>query len=103
MTCGLQPFFMGDGGLTLALQPCLPSDFFTDKGIFAFNFLGCTRVTYHNKGRKNTFGSDAALVQSYHITYKDGTIEEITGKHVSGKSALAIRNGEAVKISVVLE
>ena len=102
MTSGLKPFFMCEGNLCLALQPSLPGYFFTDAKTFTFNFLGACRVVYHNKAGKNTFGTEAAQVQSYRISYNDGTTEEVTGKYICGKSALAIREGKAKSIDVIL-
>ena len=102
MTSGLKPFSLREGKLCLALRPSLPSDFFSDSGIFAFNFLGSCRVVYHNESRKDTFGPQAARVQSYRIIWKNGEVEEISGEYISGKTAFAVREGNVKTIEVKL-
>lgn len=102
LTSGLKPFYMSNGSLCLALNPSLPGNFFTDTGTFAFNFLGTCRVVYRNDAHKDTFGADGAQVKLYRITYCDGAVEEIPGKYVTGKSALAIREGKAKNMDVYL-
>ncbi|MCL2600888.1 MAG: hypothetical protein FWD88_06880, partial [Treponema sp.] len=102
ITSGLKPFTVADGELCLALQPRLPADFFADGKTFGFNFLGSTKVVYRNELRRDTFGPQGVTVQSYRITYSDGTTDDVTGKQVCGKAAYAIRDGLAKSIDVVL-
>jgi hypothetical protein len=102
MTSGLKPFTFTGGELCLALQPCLPSDFFTADNTFSFHFLGTCEVVYHNETRRDTFGPQAVKVQSYRITYADGAVETVAGPLIQGKSAFAIREGKARDIDVDL-
>lgn len=102
LTSGLKPFSLCEGELCLCLQPCLPADFFTAANTFTFNFLGNCTVVYHNESRKDTFGIDRALVQSYRITFIDNTVEELTGSCIRGSGAHAIREGKAQRIDVSL-
>ena len=102
MTSGLKPFSMLNGELTLALQPCLPADFFKEDNTFAFNFLGNCEVVYRNESRKNTYGDEGAQVSSYRITYQDGRSEECAGKQITGKAAHAIRDGKVKRIEAEL-
>ena len=102
MTSGLKPFSVNNSGLCLSLRPMLSASFFTGEGVFAFNFLGNCRVTYLNSSGKDTFGPNAAEVQSYRITFNDGNTEEINGKTICGKTAQAVRNGKARSIEVTL-
>ncbi|MCL2761720.1 MAG: hypothetical protein FWD36_00745 [Treponema sp.] len=102
MTSGLTPFSLCADGLCFALKPRLPGNFFTGSNTFSFNFLGAIEVVYHNESRKDTFGPQRAAVQSYRITYNDGTSEEIAGVCVCGKSANAIRDGKAKRLDVTL-
>jgi hypothetical protein len=99
ITSGLKPFSLRGGLLSLKLQPCLPADFFTAATTFTFNFLGNCEVVYHNESRRDTFGIQ---VQSYHITYFDGSSETVSGAFIQGKDALAIREGKAKRIDVNL-
>ena len=103
MTSGLKPFSMDEGELCLTLQPTLPANFFTEAKTFTFNFLGACKVVYHNEANKNTFGKDAAQVQSYRVHYNDGAVEEITGNRICGKSAVIIREGKAKRIDIFLK
>ena len=102
MTSGLTPFSLRDGKLCLGLQPCLPADFFTAANTFTFNFLGSCEVVYHNESRKDTFGPQGVKAQSYRITYADGANEEVAGSLISGKGALAVREGKVKRIDVIL-
>jgi hypothetical protein len=102
MTSGLKPFTLHEGELLLSLQPCLPADYFTADSTFSFNFLGSCEVIYHNEKKKDTFGPQAVQIQSYRITYADGTDETVNGSHIKGKSACAIREGKAKRIDVNL-
>jgi hypothetical protein len=102
MTSGLKPFTFIDNELRLALQPCIPADFFTNDNTFSFNFLGSCEVVYHNETRRDTFGPQAVQVQSYRITFSDGKVETVNGHLVQGKSVFAIREGKTKRIDVVL-
>jgi len=102
MTSGLNPFSLNDGELCLALRPTLPADFFTDNKTFGFNFLGATKVVYHNESCKDTFGPQGAKVLSYRITFGDGTTREIVGSSVCGNDAYAVRDGKAKHMDVIL-
>jgi len=102
ITSGLNPFFLSDGELCFALRPALSADFFTDANTFTFNFMNACTVVYHNNSRKDTFGSEGAAVQSYHVTFVDGAEEEVKGSFVQGKTAHAIRDEKVKRIDVQL-
>jgi len=102
ITSGLKPFYLINEELCFALKPCLGNDFFTNGNTFSFNFLGSCKVVYNNDFRKDTFGPQAALVNSYSLIFNDGTTEEIKGDFIKGKSAHAIRDGKVRQINVKL-
>jgi hypothetical protein len=102
MTSGLRPFTMAGSELCLALQPCLPADFFTEDNTFSFSFLGSCEVVYHNEKRRDTFGPQAVQVQTYRITFANEAVETVIGSLVQGKSAYAIREKKTQRIDVVL-
>jgi hypothetical protein len=60
MAAGIKPFYLENDQLCLRFQPCLTKEFFTrsaregfPRDIFAFTFLGQTRVVYHNPRRRD--------------------------------------------------
>ncbi|MDR0473088.1 MAG: hypothetical protein LBH43_05410 [Treponema sp.] len=102
ITSGLVPFSVCEGKLRLTLKPLIPADFFTAANTFTFRFLDSCTVVYHNEKRKDSFGSDAAVVRSYRITYADGSVEEVEGAFLPETAALAVREGKAERIDVEL-
>jgi hypothetical protein len=114
LTIGKHPFTIKDGRLCFALTPVLPGDWFTaeakslrwkDTSVqisvnsFACTLLGGTLLVYHNRQRKNTFGSDAVRPVRYAL---DET-EEIKGPLVSDGLAEKIRSCSFKRVDVWLE
>ncbi|MEW9053883.1 MAG: cellobiose phosphorylase [Neobacillus sp.] len=91
-----------ENGLTLKLQPVLPSWLFTENGQVEFTLLGKTDVTYHNPARKNTFGSDGAVTVKY-VLHREGDIVEINSDRLGASYAQEVREGKMTKIDVYLD
>ncbi len=92
-----------NGELSLTFSPVLSAELFDENGEAMFVLFGKIPVTYINKKRKNTFGTDC--VSAVSVTIKTDT-EEVTfeGSSVKGKYAEMIRSGECVlQINVVLD
>lgn len=124
MCAGERPFRLNGGGkLEAALEPTLPAWLFTTKpaklelvgengqtaahevpaGSFAFVFLGRTLVTYLQDGpARDTFGPNAATVQSLTLRYADGREARIEGSTIPEPHASALRNREISTIHAKL-
>ena len=117
MTAGKRPFFLDEGGaLCLRLMPVLPEWLFTSEAkeitlptgdrrtipahCVAFHFLGDILALYHNGTGKSTYGKDAARINRYVITMKDGSVEEINGPVIPAPLAGEIRAGSAERIDI---
>ncbi len=120
MTSGEKPFRVNARGeLEAVLSPALPAWLFTTKpqplalpadggpsqthdvpaGAFAFVFLGRTAVIYRQAGSpRDTFGPNAAKIESLHLTYDDGTEADLTGPTIPEPHATALR---ALKIRAI--
>lgn len=99
--------FMGDkiftcenGELKLHFGPKLADFMFDEQGDASFTFLSSTKVTYHNPGRKATYGADGAKIVKIVIT---DTREEILGDIISGTTAEKLRNGEIKDVQIYLQ
>ncbi|MDD5622177.1 MAG: hypothetical protein PHQ09_03305 [Actinomycetota bacterium] len=122
MTAGRRPFYLDDlGNLCLEFKPVLPGWLFTNKPVnveiyketgkemmslarntFAFNFLGKTLVTYHNKGRKDTFGKSPVSVNRITL-YKSGKITNIRNNVITIPYSQYIRDGAIDRIDILLK
>lgn len=114
LTVGKQPFTMRDGQLNFALNPVLPSDWFTEKTVeaewcgekieipenaFACAMLGNILLVYHNPARRNTYGADAVRPAKYLLDNK----HEIAASEITGTIAEKIRQREIQRVDVWLE
>jgi hypothetical protein len=122
MSVGQNPFTINqDGELQLLFKPALPGWLFTkevqtsrllldDKweeiefaaNTFSFMFLGEILVTYHNKGRKDTFGSAGVSLSILTIIDLDGNSQAFSGDSLRGEIAEKIRNREIRRIKIEL-
>lgn len=102
MGAGPQPFSLDSAGRpVLRLAPILPSWLFDRKGTYSFTFLGRTAVTYHNPGKKDTFGKGAARL--FRISFKDGKDQvTIDGDTIPSPLAETIRSGGVSTIDAYL-
>ena len=55
MMAGPRPFYLQNNQLCLAFHPILPGWLFADDNTITYQFLGRTRVIYHNPKRYDTF------------------------------------------------
>jgi hypothetical protein len=102
MMVGKEVFTVNETGLSLRLQPILPSWLFDAEGKVQFTLLGHTEVTYHNPSGRNTFGIDGARTVRY-VMHIDGEEIQIDGTHLPELYAKAARNGEIARMDVYLD
>jgi len=102
MNAGINPFFMGDNGLSLKFDPRLPGWLFDKKGVYSFNFLGKIRVTYHNPKRKDTFGKNPAQIEKI-LLWKEDKPTELNSPLIPPPYAESIRSRLVDKIDIYLE
>ncbi len=105
MNVGLNPFFLNkEGRLSLKFSPVLAGWLFNsgDK-TYSFNFLSKTRVTYHNPGRKNTYGPDSVKIKKTVFSDKDGSAVEIPGSTIPSPYAEQVRSGQIKRIDIYFD
>lgn len=102
MMSGPQPFGLENGALSLRFAPTLPGWLFRQDGTLTFSFLGCTKVTYHNPGGRDTFGDNAARPTKSRLTAIDGSTVDIAGERIEEPWASATRKRKVAKIDVFL-
>ncbi len=100
MMAGQAPFFLGDGGLCLALRPVLPGWLFAEDGTLSFTFLGKCQVTYHNPGREDTFGGKLCI-REMKLQLADGSAD-VTGDTLAQPYASLVREGKVKRIDAFL-
>jgi hypothetical protein len=81
----------------------LPGWLFSKDKTYTFNFLSTIPVTYHNPGRKNTFGNNSALIKKIILSDRAGHTKEINSEIIAAPYAEQIRNREVSKIEIFLE
>ena len=97
---GGQPFRLRDGQLSLALRPVLPAWLFDEKDEVAFRFLGHTRVTIHNTGRKDLLGAQRPGPLAYHLSLQDGGSIALAGAEIPDPYARMVRDGSVSAIHI---
>ncbi|MFA5176909.1 MAG: cellobiose phosphorylase [Candidatus Omnitrophota bacterium] len=102
MNTGPAPFFLDKNELKLKFSPKLAGWLFSRKGEYSFNFLSKIKVTYHNPGRKNTFGQNPARVTRIILGTKDKPTE-IDSPVIPSPYAEQIRSRQIDKIDIYLE
>ena len=103
MNAGNKPFsYSVRGGLELNFQPILEADLFDKKGDYSFNFLSRVLVTYHNPGKKDTFGKNSAKINKI-ILWDDDKPTEINSSVIASPYAEKIRSRQIEKIDIYLE
>ena len=103
MNIGAKPFSLDiNGQLVLTFKPYLPGWLFNSKGRYAFNFLSKIQVTYHNPGRKDTFGKNNAKISRV-ILFENETPVEINSATIPSPYAQKIRSRQIKKIDIYLE
>lgn len=122
LTIGPKPFQLDlDRNLRLCLKPVLPGWLFTREeticgllvreewqdvvfkpNTFSFMFLGEILVTYHNPGRKDTFGPGSVACERWTVHYPDGTSQSFTGSCLTGDTASQVRAREVSRIEIDL-
>jgi len=72
------------------------------KNSFAFKFLSCALVLYHNPKKKDTFGKNAAKIQEITVEYPDKTKKTFPSCSLGSPVAEDIRQGKVARIDVIL-
>lgn len=122
MTVGRKPFRINaNNDLQLEFKPALPGWLFTkeiktqrlsregvwcniefSENSFSFMFLGDILVTYHNSGRKNTFGVGAVSPAIWTLHDSMGDKQTFNINTLSGELAEKVRRKEFNKIEIEL-
>lgn len=123
MTVGKKPFFLNEHSeLCMELKPIIPGWLFTNQAkeittframkqekihllesTFAFNLLGSILTIYHNKTKKNTFGTNSAVINSIEL-FKDGElITTFKGSIITAPYADRVRSGSIDRIEIYLK
>ncbi|MFA5090432.1 MAG: cellobiose phosphorylase [Candidatus Omnitrophota bacterium] len=105
MNIGLSPFVLDtQRKLNLRLQPILPKWLFTKKGsAYTFKFMGGVNITYHNPGKKDTFGSHPAKCVKIKFLSLEGDLVEIPSDTIPHPFAAQIRSRSIPYIDAYLE
>ncbi|MDF2698940.1 MAG: Six-hairpin glycosidase-like protein [Haloplasmataceae bacterium] len=103
MMTGKKLFSFENNELVFTLNPILNHEFFDESNQVHFRLLNSCDVTYLNKSRKNTYGTDQVSTSKYTLTYALGNVVTIDSKVIVGTYANDIRNGLVVKILVELK
>ncbi|MEI5907488.1 cellobiose phosphorylase [Bacillus spongiae] len=103
MMMGKELFQVKEGKLTLTLSPILPKWLFNESGLLTFMFLGQTKVTYYNRKKLDTFGTEKAKVTAFELVYRDGTTRKVESAYLQEDDALSIRKGAVAELHVTLD
>jgi len=98
MFMGSKVFSYENNELKLNFNPKLPGWLFDENGEAAFTFLSDCTVTYYNPSKKNTYGTDGAVITGFRL--EDG--EEIQGSILKGEIAQRVRSGHIKNIKVLM-
>lgn len=101
MMIGKEVFTVNEAGLSLRLQPILPSWLFDADGKLQFTLLGHTEVTYQNPSGKNTYGADGVRTVKY-VLHMDGEMVEVNNESLPESYAKDVRDGKITKMDVYL-
>ena len=102
MFVGAGAFEVREGRVSLRLAPVLEGQLFDKAGDLSFMLCGRCRVTYHNPGRKNTYGADGVKVARMTARLEEGDIE-VEGCVLGESLALAVREGRVSAIEAWME
>lgn len=102
MNAGKNPFYLDNNALALRFDPKLAGWLFDKKGDYSFNFLSRIKVSYHNPGKKDTFGENAAKIAKIILWDKDKPVE-FNSPVIPSPYAESIRLRQINKIDIYLE
>ena len=104
MNLGKQPFFVTERKeLNLRFSPLLKGWLFSPKDkTYTFNFLGKTKVIYHNPERKDTFGRNAAIPVRINFNDAEGNPVELNSDTIPSQYAHQIRSQQIKQIDIYL-
>jgi len=104
MNLGKRPFFLDKHRkLNLRFCPILAGWLFDKSGMYKFNFLGKIEVTYHNPGRKDTFGKRSVSVKKIIFKDKDAKPVQLDQDTIPSPYAEQIRSRQIKQIDIYLE
>jgi hypothetical protein len=98
MFIGSKVFAYDNGELKLNFNPKLPGWLFDEQGEATFTFLSNCTVTYYNPSKKNTYGSDSAVITGFEL---DNGVK-VVGSVLSGEIAAKVRSGNIKNIKVLM-
>jgi hypothetical protein len=100
LMAGGNPFVVKDGQLMLMFKPILPGWLFKIDGTVSYNFLGHTKVIYHNPERLDTFGGKACIRSIKLHSSNDEEDIEFPGEVIPSPYAQKVRAGKVKQIDV---
>ncbi len=103
MNAGQNPFFIENDKLSLRFDPRLSGWLFDKNGNYSFNFLSKVKITYHNPGKKDTFGKNKAVISRINFSDKEGLPIELASNIIPPPYAEQIRSRQINKIDIYLE
>jgi len=104
INAGTKPFFLNNTNtLNLRFNPVLCGWLFDKNGKYTFNFLSKVKVTYHNPGRKNTFGKNSVKVKNILFNDLSGLPVEINSDIIKSPYAEQIRLRQIKQIDIHLK
>jgi hypothetical protein len=95
MMAGEKPFHVQNGELQLSMRPILPGWLFKNDGTLSFQFLGHTRVTYHNPKNMNLCRRPADEII---LTDWEGGVTRIAAGQLGQEHALKVRSGHIAEL-----
>ena len=101
MMFGNAPFYMEEDELVLEFKPVLPDYLVGSKKQVECTFLGKIHVTYRFS-KEGAVAPGAYRVDSYDITYLDGTVRQVVGPKITGLIARDIRDLKVKDIRVAV-
>lgn len=102
MMFGKTPFTMYENELSLKFEPAIPQYLIDGEKKIECTFLGRVNVTYQLE-KEVEFIPDRYNINSYKLTYQDGSIQTVNDNILVGKIAEDIRDGAVQSIDVEIQ
>nr|MCR5311040.1 hypothetical protein [Lachnospiraceae bacterium] len=102
MFFGSRPFSYENGSLSLSFEPMVPAYLLDEKRKVTVMFLGSTPVTYEFDEIADYIPGDYR-VECITLTYKNGTVVNLTGGKITGPAAEDVRSSRVsdLKVSIL--
>ncbi|MCM1055719.1 MAG: hypothetical protein NC394_09405 [Bacteroides sp.] len=101
MFFGRKPFLNTENGLNLKFTPFIPDYLIPRDGEIQTVFLGKISITYRIVSEH--YGNECFEVQSWLLTFCDGSRRTVEGSFLSDKEARAVREGTVKNMNIILK